>query len=317
MPFVTTAPVFDRMANLADPTRGRLLLALERRELSVGELCAVLQMPQSTVSRHLKVLGDDGWVVARREGTSRQYALEPDELDAAGRDLWQLVRGEVAGLSAAGEDTRRLAAVLAERRARSREFFSGVAGRWEGLRRELYGSAADASALLGLLDESWTVGDLGCGTGRLAAALAPFVRRVVAVDGSEAMLEEAGATLGGLANVERRCGELESLPVADGELDAAVLMLVLHHVADPARALAEVARVLVPGGRVLIVDMAPHERREYRQEMGHLWLGFADEQLRSWMEPAGLRVVASRPLSPDPHAKGPALFALTARRTVG
>src|SRR5690606_30036240 len=116
----------------------------------------------------------------------------------------------------------------------------------------------------GLLDEGWTVGDLGCGTGQVAASLAPFVARVVAVDESAAMLAAARGRLGGVGNVEVRAGELESLPLDDAELDAAVVFLVLHYLSDPGAALREVARVLRPGGRVLVVDMMPHEREEYR-----------------------------------------------------
>ncbi len=314
-------PIFDRFSALADPTRARLLLALERRELAVAELTAVLQLPQSTVSRHLKVLTGGGWLVARREGTSRHYSLAPDRLSGASRRLWQLVREEVAATPTAAADADRLRRVLAERRARSREFFASAAGRWDRLRRDLFGRDAEAPVLLGLLDERWTVGDLGCGTGRAAEALAPYVERVVAIDNSEAMLEEAARRLTPLANVELRRGELESLPVADGELDAALLVLVLHHVADPGEALAEVARALAPGGRLLIVDLAPHERLEFRDEMGHLWLGFSEAQLGGWLSAAGFASWRLAPLAADreapPAERRPALFALTARRAEG
>jgi ArsR family transcriptional regulator len=110
---------------------------------------------------------------------------------------------------------------------------------------------------------------------------------------------------------------VESLPLDDAELDAAVLFLVLHFVPEPARSLAEVARVLKPGGRLLVVDMAPHEREEYRQRMGHVWLGFSPEQLTSWAEGAGLRALRYTPLPADPEAKGPTLFAATLRKLAG
>jgi len=308
-----TAAIFDTLSALADATRTRLLLALDRHELTVSELCAVTQLPQSTVSRHLRILNDQGWVTSRADGTSRQYRLATP-LDAGDRRLWQLVKDQVSDSRQAAQDTERLRGVLARRRTASREFFSTAAGQWDALRAELFGSRAGLAALPGLLDDDWVVGDLGCGTGELAASLAPFVGRVIGVDASKPMLAAARRRLDGLDNVELRPGELEALPVADGELDAAVLFLVLHHVVEPARALAEVGRALKPGGRVLIVDMTPHEREEYRQRMGHVWQGFPADIVAGWMEEAGLRGFRYHTLPPDPDAKGPILFAATGRR---
>lgn len=312
---ISSPAIFDRMSALADATRSRLLLVLERHELTVGELCQVLQLPQSTVSRHLKLLGDEGWVSARAEGTSRRYRMPADRIDPGARQLWQLVRQEVAALPGAAQDTERLRSVLAERSTRSREFFSSAAGEWDRLRAELFGRRADLHGLLGLLDDGWTVGDLGCGTGQLSASLAPFVRRVVAVDSSPAMLQAARARLDGLPNVEAREGELERLPIADGELDAAIVFLVLHYVAEPDQALAEAARALRPGGRLLVVDMMPHDREEYLQAMGHVWQGFEAERMERWAADAGFTAFHYVPLPPDPAAKGPTLFAASARRS--
>ena len=311
---VSAPAIFDRMSALADATRSRLLLVLERHELTVGELCQVLQLPQSTVSRHLKLLGDEGWVSARAEGTSRRYRMPADRLDADARQLWQLVRREVAELAGAAQDAERLRSVLAQRSTRSREFFSSAAGEWDRLRADLFGRRADLLGLLGLVDEAWTIGDLGCGTGQMAASLAPFVARVIAVDGSPAMLEAARARLAGAPNVDVREGELESLPIEPGTLDAAVAFLVLHYVAEPADALAQAARALRPGGRLVVVDMMPHDREEYRQAMGHVWQGFEAERLGAWMADAGLTAFRYVPLPPDPAAKGPTLFAASARR---
>ena len=308
------APIFDQMATLAEETRARLLLALERHELSVGELCTVLQLPQSTVSRHLKVLSDAGWLGARRDGTSRHYALVQGRLPPTLARLWQVVRQELAESDAVRADAMRLRHVLIERRSRSREFFTSAAGRWDRLRRDLFGLASESPVLLGLLDSAWVVGDLGCGTGRAAEALAPFVARVCAVDPSEAMLLEAQRRLAELPNVSVKRGELEELPLANGELDAALVVLVLHHVAEPAAALSEVARVLKPGGRLLLVDLAPHERTEFRDEMGHLWLGFSAAQLAAWLMAAGFCSILSRPLPQDPQASAPTLLLTTAAR---
>jgi len=309
-------PLFDRMTALADSTRSRILLLLERHELTVNEIRSVLQLPQSTVSRHLKVLGDHEWVVSRPDGTSRRYRAV-DKLDASSRRLWHLVREQVLGTAAASHDARRVQTVLAHRRATSQKFFSSAAGQWDRLRVELFGRRADLLGLLGLLDQEWTIGDLGCGTGQLSESLAPFVAKVIAIDDSPAMLAAARRRLVSMPNVEVRSGQLESLPVADASLDAALFFLVLHYVPEPAEAFAEAFRALKPGGRLLIVDMMPHDREDLLHEMGHVWRGFSDEQLSSLLESAGFTSGRYHPLPPDEAAKGPTLFAAVARRPAG
>ncbi len=304
-------PLLEQLVVLSDGTRGRLLTLLERQELAVSELCDVLQLPQSTVSRHLKTLGDAGWVASRRDGTSRVYSAPIDELDDDARRVWQLVRAHVASSAAATQDQHRLKGVLARRRTKSEEFFASAAGQWDRLRAELFGATSHLHVLLGLLDEQWTVGDLGCGTGQASEALAPFVARVVAVDASADMLDAARLRLRDVTNVEFRRGGLEHLPLADGSLDAACVVLVLHHVAEPARVLAEAARVLKPGGRLLVADMRPHDHDEYRQTMGHVWLGFPERQMERWMAAAGFAGVRVSDLPPTPGARGPALFVAT------
>src|SRR5688572_18052753 len=141
------AGVFDQLSTLSDPTRSRLLHVLGNRELTVTELCSVLQLPQSTVSRHLKILSDDGWVGSRADGTSRYYRLETD-LDPAAQQLWTVVRDQVADTPAGRQDTRRVESVVKERRSRSQAFFSSVADRWDAVRHDLFG---DRSPLVGML----------------------------------------------------------------------------------------------------------------------------------------------------------------------
>ena len=306
--------ILDHMSALSEPTRCRILLLLENHELTVSELCTVLQLPQSSVSRHLKTLADDDWVASRRDGTSRFYSMPLDDLDSGASRLWPLIREQVAGTAAAGQDVRRLDGVLARRRVKSREFFASAAARWDDLRADLFGDTFYLWAVLGLIDPSLTVGDLGCGTGRLAETVAPHVHRVIAVDASADMLEAARRRLGEFTNVDVRQGDLEALPIQPGELDAAMLSLVLHYSPDPARALAEVARVLQPGGRVLVVDMLPHDRDEYQQQMGHVWLGFSEKQISRFLTGAGFGNVRVRTLPVDADATGPALFAAVATR---
>ena len=168
--------------------------------------------------------------------------------------------------------------------------------------------------LFGLLGPAATVGDLGAWTGHFAARVAPFVDRVVAVDASEEMLEAAHDRLSGTANVDLRCGNLESLPIEDCELDLAVLLLVLHYVVEPQAVLEEVRRTLKPGGRVVIVDMRRHAREGYQEEMGHVWPGFDEAELACWHHEVGLADFAYRPLPARPEASGPLLFVASATR---
>ncbi|HEX5108427.1 MAG TPA: metalloregulator ArsR/SmtB family transcription factor [Vicinamibacterales bacterium] len=304
--------ILDHMSALSDPTRCRMLLLLEKHELTVSELCAVLQMPQSSVSRHLKTLADDDWVTSRRDGTSRFYSMPVDELDSGAKRLWPLIREQVVGTSAAGQDDRRLKGVLTRRRAKSQEFFASAAAGWDRLRSDLFGDSFYLWAVLGLIDPALVVGDLGCGTGQLTEVVAPYVKRVVAVDGSPDMLDAARLRVGAARNVDLRQGDLESLPIDNGELDAAMLSLVLHYSPSPGRALTEVARSLRKGGRALVVDMLPHERQEYQQQMGHVWLGFTEKQISRFLAVAGFSDVRVRMLPADPDARGPALFAAVA-----
>jgi ArsR family transcriptional regulator len=306
------APILDHMTALSDQTRCRMLLLLEKHELTVSELCAVLQLPQSTVSRHLKTLGDDDWVTSRRDGTSRFYTMPVDDLDTGAARLWPLIREQVLSTKGAEQDERRLRGVLGRRRAKSQEFFASAAGGWDRLRGELFGDEFFLWAVLGLIDSTLTVGDLGCGTGQLTETVAPYVRRVISVDGSPDMLEAARQRLSSATNVDIRRGELESLPIESGELDVAMLSLVLHYSPEPPRALSDVGRVIKVGGRILVVDMLPHDREEYQQQMGHVWLGFSETQITRLLAGAGFGDVRVRMLPVDPDAKGPALFAAMA-----
>ena len=300
--------IHNRLGSLAEPTRTRLLALLAKHELSVGELCAAAQLPQSTVSRHLKLLLDEGWVVSRPEGQSRYYRLATD-LEPSARQLWQVVVAAVDQGPEAAQDEARASQLLKSRRTRSQEFFSTAAGQWELVRSDLFGANAGMMGLLALLDRSWRVGDLGCGTGVIAHELAPFVGQVIAVDESSAMLATARARLRDLVNVELREGRLEALPMTSGELDAAVMSLVLHYVPEPVVALGEARRVLRDGGRIVVIDMMAHGRAEYREQYGHVWQGFTEEQLRAWLSEAGFGSVHITSLPAAAGAKGPLLLA--------
>jgi ArsR family transcriptional regulator len=312
---IAATPILDHMAALADPIRCRMLLPLERHELTVNEICSVLQLPQSTVSRHLKTLADDGWVASRRDGTSRFYGMVLEDLDPGAQRLWPLIREQVAGTNGAEQDERRLKSVLSRRRSKSEEFFSSASAQWDHLREDLFGGRFDLRAMLALLDQTLVLGDLGCGTGSMSEVVAPHVAKVIAVDGSADMVQAARRRLKGLAHVDVRRGDLEAIPIDDAQLDVAMVVLVLHHVPDPVRALGEVHRVLRPTGRALIVDMLPHDRAEYQQQMGHVWLGFSERTMMKYLEGAGFERPAVKPLPIETDAKGPGLFAAIATKS--
>lgn len=302
---------------LAEPVRVRLLAALAAEELAVGELVRIVQLPQSTVSRHLKLLRQAGWIARRAEGTAGWFRYEPDELPPAALDLWRVVREAFEQTLQHAEDRARLDAVLRARLAETDSFFGRMHAQWEGLRSALFGGDHLLPTLLALLPPDLRVADLGCGTGDVLERLSPVVDRVIGVDRERAMLRAAAERVDGLPNVELRHGGLEALPLEDDEVHAALLMLVLHHVEDPARALSEARRVVRPGGAVVLLDMQAHERAEYRHTLGHVHLGFQERDVRAWADDAGLTLASHRPLEPAPEAEGPPLFLAVLRRPVG
>jgi SAM-dependent methyltransferase len=312
-------PLLARLESLADPIRLRLLVLLEDQELSVSDLAGILQTPQSSVSRHLKPLAEQGWIVSRSERTANLYRMANGELPEPARRLWELSRQEIAGWPQLAHDRLRLAQRLAERQPDARALFAGMAGEWERLRTELYGDRFTAAALTALLPADWVVADLACGAGSVTVRLAPFVSRVIAVDGSPEMLAAAcqrARGLGPLENIEFHEADLTALPIAGGSCDAALLLLALTHLESPASALAEMARILRPGGRAVVVDLLHHDRDDFRRRMGQLRNGFGEGELAALLAGAGLTAVTCSPLSPEPEAKGPALLLSTGTRPV-
>lgn len=307
-------PLVAWMESLAEPTRLRLLRLLERDELGVIDLVDVLRMPQSTVSRHLKTLLDQGWVATRSRGPSNLYAMRNGELPPAARRLWELAREQTEAWATVRQDRLRLERRLQDRPADAQEFFARSAGQWDKLRRELYGAAFGDAALRGLLPRAWVVADLACGTGSVSLALAPHVSRVFAVDNSPAMLKAAARRVKGCDNVELRRGDLQALPIDDAACDAALLVLALAYTADPAPVLRETARILRPGGRAVVIDLLRHDRDDFRRQMGQSRPGFEPRELGALMTGAGLVLDHCAPLPPEPEAKGPALLLAAAAR---
>ena len=300
--------VFPIFSALADPQRARMLRVLEREELAVGELAAALQLAQSTMSRHLKALHSAGLVAKRAEGTATFYRLARETLGNEARAAWDLVRGSIGAHPTFADDDRRLNEVLAARNTDSIGFFGRVGGEWNELRRGLFGERFASGALLALIPSTWTVADLGCGTGEISAELAPFVAKIVAIDREPAMLESARKRLREHRNVEVRKGELADLPAKAGEFDACVLSLVLHHVRSPAAILASARKALARHGALIIIDMVEHDRTEYRATMGHEHLGFSAEAMRALASEAKFSLDRYHPLRPAIESRGPGLF---------
>jgi SAM-dependent methyltransferase len=313
----TADELIARTEALADATRLRLLRLLERHELGVNDLVDVLQLPQSSVSRHLKLLSDRGWIDSRSHGPANLYRMRLSDLPPGARRLWQTVREQCDGWPAARQDELRLARRATAGGQASQAYFARSAGHWERLRRELYGALFGDAALRGLLPRGWVVADLACGAGSVAAALAPHVARVIAVDRSPAMLRAARQRVAKCGNVELRHGELEALPIESGVCDAALLLLGLAYVEEPAAALRESGRILRPNGRLAVVDLLRHDREDFRRQTGQRRLGFEPEDLAVLMRDAGVVPDHCAPLPPEPGAKGPALLLAAGGRAAG
>ena len=297
----------ERLSALSDRSRVRIMTVLDQEELGVGEISRTLGMPQSTVSRHLKPLFELGFIAKRSEGTTSLYRIDlKDEADII---LWGEITSRVAGAEDVRDDLIRLRQVLLERKSDSRSFFGRVGSEWQAIRRELFGFGFTEEALLGLLPTDWVVADLGCGSGDAAERLAPVVSRVLAVDREPAMLEAARHRLSDHANVEFIEAQLDRLPFSDGALDAAVMMLVLHHQKDPQSNVQEVSRVLKDGGYLVIVDMVAHDRLDLVEAMQHHHLGFEEATTKQWAARSGLEIRSTRRLHASLNGRGPALFA--------
>jgi len=285
---------------LGDEARLRMVRAVEIAELSVAELVSVLKLPQSSVSRHLKPLRDSGLLETRREGTSVYYRRGPVFQDEAFARLLSEKLGELFGAS---RDRAAVDRVLAQRRKESMLFFDEIAGRYGSLTQPGGGWQGLAAALAAGF-RGQTVVDIGCGEGDLTLLLARFAKRVTAVDLSAQMLRvvqerSAGAGLASRVAVEK--GDLEKLPLKTNSADAVFVSQVLHHAARPLKALKEAARILKPGGQLIILDLSKHDQEWVRNEWADQWLGFDEHELRGWLKEIGLKTNVFQTLEgPEP-----------------
>ena len=279
----------------------RLLTLLEREELTVAELSAITQLAQPRVSTHLAKLKEAGLVRDRRAGVSAYYRFDEAALDPAQRALWQSI-GAGSDDPLLRQDAERVPAVLATRAA-DQNWADSVAGdmerhyspgrTWEALARSALPLLAPGDVL-----------DIASGDGVLAELLAPHSRRYVCVDTSPRVVAAAAERLRRFPNVEVRAGDMHALPFADGTFDLVVLMHALTYAAKPAQAVAEAARVLKRGGRLLLSSLAKHEHRAVVEAYSHVNLGFSEKDLRRFIDKASLKVVNSETVTREkrpPH----------------
>jgi ubiquinone/menaquinone biosynthesis C-methylase UbiE len=285
-----TLPIADLFQSLADPSRLRILALLRTMELSVGELAHVLGQSQPRVSRHVKILGDAGLVDRHKEGswvivalasdprTQAVFGLMDEWLDSVSRDV-------------VAADAARLAAVRADRAEAAARYFSTHAQVWDSIRSLHVAESAVERAIQRALGDR-PVGrllDVGTGTGRMIEQLGPSAAVAIGIDKSSEMLRLARVKLeaAGIASSLRQA-DMYAVPLTDGSADSVVIHQVLHYAQAPGSAVAEAARVLRPGGRLLVVDFAAHEREDLRTRDAHLRLGFTDEAMTGWFRAAGL-----------------------------
>ena len=293
---MAAASILKSLRLLADPTRVRIALLLDREELSVRELQDILSVGQSTLSTHLAQLKQADIVEDRRTGKNIFYRLKAQSSEDRKlfAQLTPLLKHAASQIPEARDDAESLRLAMARRRDKMRAYFDGLAGKfgreyvpgrsWKGM----------AEMLLALLPPL-VIADLGAGEGTLALLLARRAERVIAVDNSEKMVEfgRGVARKQKVRNLEYRRGDLEALPLDDESIDVALLSQSLHHAPHPERAVQEASRILRAGGRIVILDLVKHHFEEARDMYADLWLGFSEVELRRLLQQAGFRGVAT------------------------
>jgi ArsR family transcriptional regulator len=284
------ASILKNLRLLADPSRLRILLLVEREELSVAELQEILGMGQSRISTHLAQLKQAGLVEDRRNGKSILYRLKPGVQSNGFAEMLGVLRQAAAEIPEAEQDFDALRLALRRRQDKMRSYFDELAGKygrnyvpgrsWQGL----------AETLLTLMPPM-VIADLGAGEGTFSQLLARRSKKVIAVDNSEKMVEYGRelAHKHGVKNLEYRKGDLEDVPIKDATVDLAFFSQALHHAQHPERAVAEASRILKPGGRIVVLDLLRHGYEEARERYADLWLGFTEVEVTRFLRQAGFK----------------------------
>ncbi len=284
------ASILKNLRLLADPSRLRILLLVEREELSVAELQEILGMGQSRISTHLAQLKQAGLLEDRRNGKSILYRLNQGARSNGFSQMLGVLRQAAAEIPEAGQDSEALRLALRRRQDKMRAYFDELAGKfgrnyvpgrsWQGL----------AETLLTLMPPM-VIADLGAGEGTFSQLLARRSKKVIAVDNSEKMVEYGRelARKHGVKNLEYRKGDLEEVPIRDATVDLAFFSQALHHAQHPDRAVAEAYRILKPGGRIVVLDLLRHNYEEAREMYADLWLGFTEVEVTRFLRQAGFK----------------------------
>ena len=298
-------PIFQRLQVFSDPNRIRLLRILQIAEFTVGELTTILEVSQPTVSRHLKHLLEQNLVERRSEGTAGYYQSTLSLRSTHDQQIYQIVLDEYKEHEEA--DLRRAESILALRSIDTTRFFQNIGSRWHELRHALFGGHYLLPTLLQLINPNTVIADIGCGSGETLALLAKNVKKVIGIDQSEDMLTLAKQNCSNYQNIELRPGKAERLPLKFKEADAVLCMLLLHHISNIGAVFESIAQGLSDQGRVIILDLQPHDQKELKQQLGHQHLGFSEAQLRTASE-AHFELDHYTTLPADPSAIAPPLF---------
>ena len=299
---------------LADSTRLRLLRILRQGDFTVQDLMQILNMGQSRISRHLKLLSAAGLLCVEKQGTWRYYRLSPGE--GLFSDIWPLVEARLAELAWQEQDAAGVLQVMAERRRRSQDFFNRHARDWDNMHVELLNLPDYRDCLLDLLPEDGLLVEIGAGTGSLLPLLVRKAARVVGLDHSPSMVALARETIvqNQLADqVEIRLAEMNHLPFPDGAVRTVVMNQVLHHAEQPVEVLKEISRVLDPQGMLVLADLVRHQHDWVRHRLADQWLGFKRNELESWLAEAGMFFRTYREFG-DPATQQP-VFLMSAGAT--
>jgi SAM-dependent methyltransferase len=273
---------------LGDPLRLRVLAAVSQEELTVGEVQEIVGSVQSSVSRNLAILREAGFIQDRKEGTNVYFSARRD-MPAPAQELFKSVSERIKDLPEAEGDRARLENCRRRRLSRSRNYFETVAGDWERIRRSYFDDRVASLAIEKILPRNLVLADVGCGTGSLTFELARFARKVIGVDLSQEMLRRARelAKEKRLANVDLRLGDASKLPIPTDSVDAAFCVMVLHFLPNPQKAIAELCRIVRPGGSIVLVDLVQHKQEWMREQMAHRWLGFDRDTIEDSFRAAG------------------------------
>ena len=304
--------IFVHFKILQDEVRVRLLRLLQQSRCNVGELSQILQMPQPTISRHLKKLLDAGWLQKETENTTRWYSFQPALMDDVTiKSLWDVLWTDIQKREHFfDEDLERLQSMLVLRRTNAQNFFATIGHQWEDVRRGLFGDAYLLPTLLSLLPSDLTIVDMGCGTGDALEALAPFAKKLIGVDQSTEMLTLAEERL-------HHCNHKNQISFVHGnivdvdireQVDVVLSMLVLHHLNDIDGVFEKIEKILSKGGRFIVLDMHAHSQLELQRNMGHVHLGFERSFLENIARQHRFIIHAWYDISKSEEAVGPSLF---------